>query len=144
MWIRDLEKNDINDILSLERMCFSDAWSEKMICDLLSSDIDAVYVLEHENKIIGYINARVVAGEGEIMRVAVASGHREKGYGKLLMDRAMYFFKGRKVAESTLEVRSANVAARALYESYGYRQEAVREHYYHNPDDDAIIYWKRK
>ena len=144
MWIRDLEKNDINDILSLERTCFSDAWSEKMICDLLSSDIDAVYVLEHENKIIGYINARVVAGEGEIMRVAVASGHREKGYGKLLMDRAMYFFKGRKVAESTLEVRSANVAARALYESYGYRQEAVRENYYHNPEDDAIIYWKRK
>ncbi len=43
----------------------------------------------------------------------------------------------------SLEVREGNTAARNLYESYGFMQEAVRKSYYHNPTEDALIMWKR-
>ena len=42
-----------------------------------------------------------------------------------------------------LEVRESNLGARNLYDSYGFRQEAVRKGYYHNPAEDAIIMWNR-
>ena len=43
----------------------------------------------------------------------------------------------------TLEVRAGNEAARNLYKSCGFREEAVRKKYYRHPVEDAIIMWKR-
>ncbi len=40
-------------------------------------------------------------------------------------------------------VRESNLAARKLYESFGFAAEAVRKGYYHNPLEDALIMWRR-
>lgn len=50
---------------------------------------------------------------------------------------------GKAPVPMSLEVREGNTAARNLYESYGFIQEAVRKSYYHNPTEDALIMWKR-
>jgi ribosomal-protein-alanine N-acetyltransferase len=44
---------------------------------------------------------------------------------------------------ATLEVRESNSAGRALYESLGFRVDAVRRGYYQNPREDALILWNR-
>ena len=55
----------------------------------------------------------------------------------------MTFARARGVRAIALEVRESNLGARNLYDSYGFRQEAVRKGYYHNPAEDAIIMWNR-
>ena len=41
----------------------------------------------------------------------------------------------------TLEVRSHNQAAIALYEKLGFRNAGRRKGYYDDPPDDALIMW---
>ena len=50
-----------------------------------------------------------------------------------LMDAMVTFARAKGVRSIALEVRESNQGARNLYESYGFRQEAVRKGYYHNP-----------
>ena len=44
----------------------------------------------------------------------------------------------------TLEVRSGNAAARNLYKTCGFQEEAIRKAYYRHPTEDAVIMWKRR
>ena len=98
---------------------------------------------EQEEKILGYCNLRVLAGEGEVQRIAVHPESRRLGLGRKMMD-AMVEYAIREGAYAiSLEVREGNLAARNLYESYGFAAEAVRKAYYHNPTEDALIMWKR-
>jgi ribosomal-protein-alanine N-acetyltransferase len=40
---------------------------------------------------------------------------------------------------ASLEVRVSNTAARALYESLGFYEVAVRRGYYRDPEEDAFV-----
>lgn len=142
MTLRKMEKNDLPALAELEKACFSDPWSEKMIEDLLENPWDEVYVLE-EKGVIGYINYRFLAGEGELMRIAVLYAERGHGYSKLLMDAMMDAASKNGISDITLEVRAGNIPAIALYRSYGFVREAVRKGYYHDPIEDADIMWLR-
>jgi ribosomal-protein-alanine N-acetyltransferase len=45
---------------------------------------------------------------------------------------------------ATLEVRQSNTAARALYERFGFKVEAIRRDYYQEPREDALVLWNRQ
>ncbi len=132
--------DDTTVLAELERICFSDAWSEKIVRDLADSSWDEVWVLEAET-ILGYINYRFIAGEGELMRIAVLPEQRGHGYSKKLMDVMMEDAAKNQITDLTLEVRAGNEPAIGLYKTYGFVEEAVRKNYYHNPTEDALIMW---
>lgn len=144
MILRKMTNEDVAQVAELEKQCFSDAWSESLIEDLLTSSFDEAWVLEDENVenvIVGYINPRFLAGEGELMRIAVNPSYRRKGLSKILMDRMMQSAAEQEANDLTLEVRAGNAAAIGLYQSYGFVSEAVRRGYYHDPTEDALIMW---
>lgn len=143
MWLREMTAADVAAVAVLERSCFSDAWSEKLLSEMLSSGMDGAFVLEDGGSIIGFVNPRVNAPEGELMRIAVMPAYRGKGLSNLLMKRAMLYFSQHGAKDVTLEVRTGNTPAVALYESFGFRREGLRKGYYRDPVDDAAIYWKR-
>lgn len=72
--IVDLQPGDLPAVRALELECFSDAWSEKLLQDLLTSSWDKAWVLKEDETVCGYCNFRVIAGEGELMRIAVHGG----------------------------------------------------------------------
>ena len=140
--LRPMEEKDVLQVTALEQECFSDAWSEKLVADLLDSSFDEAWVLVcPDETIAGYINIRFLAGEGELMRIAVKSEYRGRGLSKKLMDRMIRSAYEQEAPELTLEVRAGNEAAIGLYQSYGFVSEAVRKGYYHNPTEDALIMW---
>lgn len=141
--IATLQPKDIPALRALEVECFPDAWSEKLLEDLLTSSWDKTWVLKEDGMVRGYCNFRVIAGEGELMRIAVHGACRGRGYGRLLMEQLLKEAEKEKVGDITLEVRASNAPAIALYEAYGFRKEAVRKKYYSEPVEDALIYWKR-
>lgn len=142
--IRLMQQGDIPLVGELERLCFSDPWSETMLLESLESRLDVWFVLEGQETLVGYANLRVIGEEGEIMRIAVHPDVRGHGYGKKLMEQMASFAKMQGVTAMTLEVRSGNISALTLYKSYGFEPEAVRKDYYREPLEDGIILWNRK
>ncbi|MBE5972164.1 MAG: ribosomal-protein-alanine N-acetyltransferase [Lachnoclostridium sp.] len=140
--VRKMTADDVAALAELERICFSDAWSENIVRDLTDSSWDEVWVLEAET-ILGYINYRFIAGEGELMRIAVLPEQRGHGYSRKLMDVMMNAAAQNQITDLTLEVRAGNEPAIGLYKAYGFVEEAVRKNYYHNPTEDALIMWLR-
>ena len=141
--IRRMEERDIPEVAELERICFSECWSARILESGIHSPYDVYYVFEQDERILGYCNLRVLAGEGEVQLIAVHPDSRRYGVGRKLMDAMVDFAVENKAAAVTLEVRESNRPARNLYESYGFTAEAVRKGYYRNPSEDAVIMWKR-
>jgi ribosomal-protein-alanine N-acetyltransferase len=83
----------------------------------------------------------VIAGEGELMRIAVHPELRGRGLSRKLMDQLEETAREKGAEALTLEVRKSNRTAIELYKSYGFGEEAVRKNYYENPAEDALIMW---
>lgn len=135
---------DLGRVAELERVCFTESWSENLLRSGLDNRLDACLVYEEAGTVLGYCVLRILADEGEIQRIAVDPVFRRQGIARKLMDSMAALARMKGVREVALEVREGNLGARKLYESYGFRQEAVRRGYYHNPTEDAIIMWNRR
>jgi [ribosomal protein S18]-alanine N-acetyltransferase len=93
-----------------------------------------------ENRVRGFLVARGVAGEMEILNLAVDLACRQLGIGSALLQAARNWAKQNNVSKIHLEVRSSNQAAREFYEAQGFRKSGLRPNYYRHPVDDAILF----
>lgn len=143
MRIRLMERADARTAAGIETASFSIPWTESMLAAALEGRLDTFWVLEDGDGMAGYCCMRSIAGEGEILRIAVLPEKRGLGYGKKLMDAMVGFASSSGVEAMTLEVRESNLPAINLYKSYGFEREAVRKDYYQNPKEDALLMWKR-
>lgn len=81
----------------------------------------------------GFVLARLAAGEGEILTVAVARAHRRRGLGRDLMEAVLRRLHAERAEALFLEVDETNAAALALYRRLGFREVARRPAYYDHP-----------
>lgn len=142
--VRPMTGRDIGEVVWLEQVCFSESWSEYLICQGLDSKVDTYLVYQENDRVLGYSVIRLLGDEGEIQRIAVDPRYQRRGIARKLMEAMVAFSRARGVGSIALEVRAGNQGARKLYEAYGFRQEAVRRGYYHNPREDALILWNRE
>lgn len=143
--IRRIHAGDGKTIEALERLCFSDVWHAGMWEGMVQNGLDEVWLLEDQDaKLWGYINFRFLAGEGELMRIAVHPSARGGGYARKLMVQMEKSAAQNGVKDLTLEVRAGNYAAIKLYKSCGFECEATRKAYYREPVEDALIMWRRQ
>ena len=144
LMLRPMSADDVAEVAAMEKECFSDAWSEGLLRDMLKNPYDEAWVMMRRDGILcGYLNVRFLCGEGELMRIAVKKEFRGHGLSRKLMDQMVKTAKEKEVFDLTLEVRAGNQAAINLYKSYGFKKEAVRRGYYHSPTEDAFIMWRR-
>ena len=141
--IRWMLKDDLDAVAELEQLSFSIPWSYENLEQGLSNGLDQYLVWEENGMAAGYINFRILAGEGEIERVAVHPLLRGRGFGRKLMEAMVEYASGQGVRDITLDVRVNNQTAINLYESCGCVKEAIRKDYYREPTEDAIIMWRR-
>ena len=140
--VRPMRAEDLESVARLEQTCFSESWSENLLRSGLDNRLDSYLVYEELGAVLGYCVLRTLADEGEIQRIAVDPAFRRQGIARKLMESMAAVARMKGAREVALEVRESNVSARKLYESYGFRQEAVRRDYYRNPAEDAIIMWR--
>ncbi len=141
--VRWMREEDLDAVAELEQLSFSIPWSREVLRQGFGGDLDQYLIFEENGKAAGYLNFRILAGEGEIERVAVHPQWRGRGFGRKLMEAMVEYASSQGVAEITLDVRVGNERARNLYESCGFVNEAVRRNYYRKPTEDAIIMWRR-
>ena len=130
----------VPQVAEIERLCFSDPWSERMLREHLDNQCAAALVaLGEDGTVLGYAGLLVVLDEGYITNVAVRPAFRRQGIAADLLTVFDRFARGNHLAFLTLEVRASNEPALALYEKLGYRRMGLRKNYYEHPKEDAVI-----
>jgi [ribosomal protein S18]-alanine N-acetyltransferase len=86
----------------------------------------------------GFLLGRAVAGEAELLTLAVAPDARRRGLGRKLLARFLYQARLRGADDAFLEVSAENPPAIALYESAGFVRAGLRRGYYADPDGRRI------
>jgi ribosomal-protein-alanine N-acetyltransferase len=84
----------------------------------------------------------LIVDELHITLVAVDPGHRRQGLGRRVLQGLISTARQRGAHYATLEVSTANTAARGLYGAAGFQEAGVRRGYYRN-GEDALIQWLR-
>lgn len=135
--IREMKREDIPNIMRMEKELFATSWEEEMFIEEIEKQY--AYVLEIKNKIIGYICGWKLLDEFNITNIAVASDFQRKGFGKALVQFLMSKLLDEKCFKFFLEVRESNQAAKKLYEKLGFVVIGSRKNYYHSPEEDAMV-----
>lgn len=128
------------DLAVLHARCFTapPPWSATDFADLLDDPL-AFLLVEGD---AGFLLGRTVAGEAELLTLAVAPEARRRGLARALVSRFLYQARLRGAEQAFLEVAADNVPAIALYESVGFSPAGLRRGYYRRPDgqrSDALV-----
>lgn len=125
-------EKEIASAAEVERICLATAWSEAQIADLPSY---AVYIAAFcGNTVCGIASMYAIAGEGQIMNVAVLPQYRRKGIANGLMTCLAEKAAKRNCDIITLEVAENNTDAIALYEKHGFTAIGRRKGFYSGTD----------
>lgn len=130
----------LDQVEAIERTCFSDAWSRRLLEDMLTlPGAIALAAVDGEGAVLGYVSAQTVLDEGYVNNVAVRPQSRRQGVASALLEELRRLAAERELAFLTLEVRASNRSAQALYAGQGYREAGCRPGYYQHPREDAIL-----
>jgi ribosomal-protein-alanine N-acetyltransferase len=141
--IRLAQERDVEGIAKLEKATFRRYWSpEAVYKDVVENNKSIYLVAEIDGDIIGCLSAWLVAGECQILNLAVLPVVRRRGLGYTLLEIFLNAIDKVGIKECGLEVRESNEAAIALYEKLGFKKDSVRTQYYTDECEDAIIMWR--
>jgi ribosomal-protein-alanine N-acetyltransferase len=139
MRVRRLTYSDLPSVLSIERRSFTTPWSLAMFVLELSKPSGICLAAGNESGLAGYLVCSRYADVWHLMNIAVSPDYRRRGIAATLM-RSMFDAAGPD-ARYTLEVRTSNDEAIAMYRNFGFRAAGRRRRYYHDNGEDALIMW---
>jgi len=108
-------------------------WTAAEIAGLLDSPFS--FLLAEPD---GFLLGRVIAGEAEMLTLAVDPAARRQGLGARLVAGFIGESRARGAETAFLEVARSNTAARALYARAGFAETGCRPRYY-GPQEDALL-----
>ncbi|MDF1748881.1 MAG: ribosomal protein S18-alanine N-acetyltransferase [Alphaproteobacteria bacterium] len=140
-------------IAALYALAFDDPWPEPSVRELLSVPGTWGMVAldsgnagsDDPNQPVGFILARVIVDEAEILSIGVPPQLRKAGIGHALLAAGLQRAQEIGATQVFLEVGKDNPAAMALYSHIGFRQVGMRKNYYRRSDGalvDALVMQK--
>ena len=136
----------LDGIMRVEQACFSDPWSRGAFEAELEHGWSWFRVagpLRGDGQAIELVQAFHIAwfleGEMHVLNLAVDPAARRQGLARALLEEGLEEFAGRGGGLVHLEVRRSNVAAKRLYQSYGFQPVGIRKGYYRKEKEDAIV-----
>lgn len=137
--VRRMTMEDGAAVAEMEHQLFPDAWSEKSILETLEQTNTICLIAEKAGRTAGYLLAYTAADEAEIARIAVVKELQRQGVARVLLSELEAICGSQGIKKILLDVRCGNSAARALYEAAGFKEDGIRQRFYENPAEDAIL-----
>lgn len=111
---------------------FGEAWTRSQLIGILPmSGVFLTLAVERSNNdVVGFSLVRTVAGESELLLIAVLPGEQRRGVGTLLLDHFIDRAREDEVSRVHLEVRDGNPAVE-MYRVAGFSPVGRRRNYYH-------------
>lgn len=137
--VRELKVEDSAAVAEMEQQIFSDPWSEKSVLETVQQKQSVCFAAEKAGHLLGYLLAYQAADEAEIARIAVQKEVRRQGAAGKLMQALEHYCEEHKIEKLLLDVRESNEAARSFYTKNGFVEDGIRQGFYTNPSEDAVL-----
>lgn len=133
--------DEVAGILRVEHACFECRWARSQYLSGLERGTLRLKAASDSAEVtVGYVAYSCVAGEMEILNIAVMPEHRRGGAGRRLLQAALDDGAENGVQECFLDVRASNVPAISLYEEFGFEMTGRRKRYYPDNREDALLF----
>lgn len=122
--------------------CFpDDPWEAPVLERILALSGGFGYLAWQGNTPAGFVLARDLGGEVEVLSIGVLPQWRRRGIGRGLIDAVIAHAESAGIGSIVLEVATQNEAARRLYAAFGFVQVGRRPRYYRQmgAGADALI-----
>lgn len=137
--VRELKVEDSAAVAEMEQQIFSDPWSEKSVMETVQQKQSVCFAAEKAGHILGYLLVYHAADEAEVARIAVQKEARRQGAAGKLMQALEHYCEEHKMEKLLLDVRESNEAARSFYTKNGFVEDGIRQGFYTNPSEDAVL-----
>ena len=123
----------------------SEAYSFDMLNDMMKDnyllkDNDNIFVLLDDEDLIGYIIFHISKDFTDIFKIFIRDNDKRKGYATMLLNKVIDLAKRYNSHKLMVEVRAKNLNAINIYKKNNFEQISIRDKYYKNPTDDALIF----
>ena len=96
-------------------------------------------ICKHDSEIIGFIIFSPINPEAHILSISVTKKIQSKGVGSLLLQSMLDQCAAMNYKKIFLEVRTSNLQAINFYQKFGFSKDAIRDSYYTNNSEDALL-----
>jgi len=127
--LRGVLSDQAADLARVHAAAFEHAWSGEEIAQLLDSPGGFALMIEGAGP-VAFILCRAIAGEAEILTIAVDPAFRRQGLARALIEAAAAAARLAGAEAMFLEVADDNAAALGLYETVGFARAGLRRGYY--------------
>lgn len=133
--------SDLDAVQQIAARCFPVPWTREEFEKELKRSYAILRVLRPslQQPVCGFANYWHVADELQVMNIATLPELRRQGHGSALLADLIQTGRERKVRWITLEVRKSNLAARELYRKFGFAEQGIRQRYYSDNGEDAVV-----
>jgi [ribosomal protein S18]-alanine N-acetyltransferase len=133
--------SDLSTVERIAERCFPVPWTRQEFEKELRRDCAVLRVLRPSlgEPVCAFANYWHIGDELQLMNVATLPELQKRGHGSALLVDLLQHARERQVKLVTLEVRRSNDAARSLYVTFGFRELGIRQRYYSDNGEDAIV-----
>ncbi len=127
--------------VELDKVALNGMWSSSLWLKELADPQRICLGISRKTNLIALACGWLVVDELDITAIAVHPKHRNRGLGRIVLSELLRVGHKKGAIKATLEVRSSNLPAQALYESCGFITTGRRNKYY-KCGADSLIQWK--
>lgn len=140
MFVRSMNVNDLEEIVKIEKELYKVPWNEKQFrYELEENEFSYLFVLEHNNVIVGYYGFWVMFEDSDITKVSIRKEFQGMKLSNILMEDCFVRVEALGCDRINLEVRVDNFRAINLYKKHGFEEVIVRKDYYGKGEDALIL-----
>lgn len=136
------QEKDIARIQELDRVSGLRSWQRNTYADLLlRSDASCTVAVTPPpgERIVGFYIALTVTDQMDLLKIAVDPAFQGRGYGLQLLEHLLEEGRRMTIQSCFLEVRVSNLRAVEFYTRNGFRVMGLRQNYYTEPVEDALV-----
>ncbi len=132
---------DIPAVVEIEKESFATPWTTHAFRLEMKNPLAVYRVVDIQGRAAAYGGMWLIVDEAHVTNVAVHPAFRGQRLGLRIMEALMTEARQRHLLRMTLEVRTQNQVAIALYKKLGFLLAGIRPGYYQDTGEDALIMW---
>lgn len=138
--IRRMTVEDVPAAHDIDVLSFSLPWPERSFrFEVTDNPAARCWVAELDGRLVGILVLWLIIDEAHIATLATHPEFRRLGIAKSLLMSALDHAYTEGAQSAFLEVRAGNKAAQNMYEKFGFEEVGLRQRYYKDNNEDAIL-----
>jgi [ribosomal protein S18]-alanine N-acetyltransferase len=140
--VEPMRKRHLRSVLRIEGKLPHVGWSLGLYLSELAARDGRIYLVARaEHAVVGFAGALLVGEEAHVTTISVDPTWQGRRIATRMLLVLVRKALERGAQAMTLEVRASNEAAIRLYRRFGFAPAGIRENYYRDVGEDALIMW---